>query len=162
MNVDDDPSSDGRVTSTLAVEAESPTTAKRELSEENEEDATPPPPTERPPEVKRRRFFGNNSEDDHKSSASDDVKTEDDGGLAVDGKVDKGKGRAATGPEVVEILDDSEDDDEIIEAGPSSERNMNVTPKDRVARNGKDFKDQKYFGSESAIARLVRYDCCRD
>lgn len=120
--------------------------AKRELPSEDEE--TPPPPkSQRPPEVKRRRFFAQEVNDDEEQgdvllTVKEKLSTLD----KADGKVDKGKGRA-TEPEIVEILDDTDDDLDIVEAGPSTQKSMKAKPA-YVARDGKDFKGQKYFGSK--------------
>ncbi|KAK9897185.1 hypothetical protein P389DRAFT_209711 [Cystobasidium minutum MCA 4210] len=127
-------------------------TGKRELSAEVEDvvddDATPPPPVERPPEVKRRRFFAKSSDDELEEVDSPAVKKEESNGRALNGsKADKGKGKAPNQqPEVVEILDDSDDDD-IMLAEASTSRVPKAAKRPYVARNGKDFKGQKYFGT---------------
>lgn len=138
----------------LKEEIDSSTPAKRELSEgedpekSEDEDATPPPPSDRPPEVKRRRFFAKESDDDLQEVEIAHVKDEKPNSTATNGsRAGKGKGKAADQHEVVEILDDSDDDD-IILAGPSTARPSNPVKKPYVARDGKDFKGQKYFGSK--------------
>lgn len=155
MEVDEQEKAEEPSSPQLEEEVDSSTPAKRELSEgedpekSEDEDATPPPPSERPPEVKRRRFFAKESDDDLQEVDIAQVKDEKlNGNAATNGsRADKGKGKAADHHEVVEILDDSDDDD-IILAGPSTARPSKAVKKPYVARDGKDFKGQKYFGSK--------------
>lgn len=151
MEVDGD-SEDLRQSSPATPEqAGSPTVSKRELPAEDEE--TPPPPAHPLPEVKRRRFFAQGVDDDDELSDNASVKVEELDTKAVNGKLDKGKGRAATGTqEIVEILDDTDDDEEEIIAGPSTQKAAKSKLRHHEPRDGKDFKGQKYFGSESTIA----------
>lgn len=148
MDTEDEADRDRKASPSTSEQPSPPAATKRELSSEDEE--TPAPPeTERPPGVKRRRFFAQEVDDDEEREHEPyDVKEEQLKSANTNGKVDKGKGRAPE-PEVVEILDDTDDDLDIIEAGPSTQKATKTRPT-YVARDGKDFKGQKYFGSKSA------------
>jgi hypothetical protein len=132
-------------------------TLKRELSadeveeEGEEDDDATPPPTERPPQVKRRKFFATNGDSDNDNAdVSIAVKPEV---PTASLKVDKGKGRAVDQSEVFEILDDTDPEDGAPAAGPSKRpSSAKLQARPHVARDGKDFQGEKYFGSELHIS----------
>lgn len=130
-------------------------TAANDVGEEDDEENTPPPP----PQPKRKKFFTKNEDIDRDAESSSGNKKDRllSGRAKVEEHDEGGKvERKARASSVVEILDDSDDDEaEDIKmhdagpAGPSSSRYRTPEPeKPREIRNGKDFKGEKYFGSE--------------
>lgn len=116
------------------------------------------------PEPKRKRFFTNVAEDDDEqtpgagktNATKSPVPTVEASRKTSSSKDIKGKKRQLV-PDVVEILDDDsgeevQDDDKQdvkMENVPSTSALPTTPPKPRIPRNGKDFRKERYLGSES-------------
>jgi hypothetical protein len=128
-------------------------TLKRELSadegekEGEEDDDATPRPTERPPQVKRRKFFAEDGDSDNDNSeVSVAVKLE----VPIASlKVDKGKGRAVDHPRSLRFLTiQIQRMAHQLPVHPKRPSSAKLQARPHVARDGKDFKGEKYFGTE--------------
>ena len=124
-----------RLTAAQNSRQESPLLGKRSPEEDAEEDAaTPPPP-------KRKKFFA-------KEDSSDDVAIVVKNEVVEQAAANSKKSKA---PVVVELLDDESDGDEPVASTSKASPRPATPPKPRVPRNGKDFKVERYFGSQYCI-----------
>ena len=110
---------------------------------EGHDNATPTPP----PQPKRKRFF---AKDENEETIEHEIREELVASTSVNGNdtLQKPKGREAS---IVEIVDDSDEDTNVLPIASTSKapKSQDRTPKPRVPRNGKEFKDERYFGSKA-------------